>query len=188
MKRCLIVLVCSMVSATLWAQEETEPPKGFQKEKLFVGGTFGVSFGDYTLLNISPQLGYRFNPYLAAGIGINGQYVSVKDRYNGNAYRKTSQGVLGFNVFGRVYPIQRIMLQLQPEVNYLFGKQTYYGPPREEYKLDATIAPSLLAGAGLVFPGGRGAFIMAVFYDVLQNKNAPYGNKPIINFTYNFGL
>jgi hypothetical protein len=95
---------------------------------------------------------------------------------------------MGFNVFGRVYPLQWFMLQLQPEINYLFGKQIYYGPPRQEYKLDATIAPSLLAGAGLVFPGGRGAFIISAFYDVFQNKKSPYGKKTNINFKYNVGL
>jgi len=183
---CLVIGIIAMVQ--LSAQEAGEEQKGFQKEKLFAGGNFGLSFGDYTIINISPQLGYRFNPYLAAGIGLNGQYVSIKDRYNGSDYSKTSQGVMGFNVFGRVYPVQWFMLQLQPEVNYLFGKQIYYGPPRQEYKLDATIAPSLLAGAGLVFPGGRGAFIISAFYDVLQNQNSPYGKKPIINFTYNVGL
>jgi len=188
MNKYLLLLIGILSFPPLFAQKAEEPPKGFQKQNLFVGGNFGLSFGDYTLLNISPQLGYRFNPYLAAGIGLNGQYVSVKERYNGNAYTKSSEGVVGFNVFGRVYPIQRIMLQLQPEVNYVFGKQTYYGPPREVHQLNATIAPSLLAGAGLVFPSGNGAFIISAFYDLLQNKNAPYGKKPIINFTYNFGL
>jgi len=188
MKKYIGLVIGIIAVLQLSAQEANEAQKGFQKENLFVGGNFGLSFGDYTLINISPQLGYRFNPYLAAGIGVNGQYVSIKDRFNGNAYSKTSQGVMGFNVFGRVYPIQRIMLQLQPEVNYLFGKRINYGPPREEHSIDATIAPSLLAGAGLVFPSGRGAFIISAFYDVLQNENSPYGKKPIINFTYNFGL
>lgn len=168
-------------------EEKQEKTKGFQKEKLFFGGNFGLSFGDYTIINISPQAGYRFNNYLAAGMGINAQYVSSKERYfNGDAYRKISQGVAGLNVFGRVYPLRNVMLQIQPEGNYVFGKQVFYNP-RQEYKIDAEIVPSLLAGGGLVLPSGKSAFIIAVFYDVLQNERSPYGDKPFISFGYNFG-
>jgi hypothetical protein len=118
------------------------------------------------------------------------QYISVKEKYtNGDLYSKTSQGVAGLNIFGRVYPLKQFMLQVQPEANYIFGKQSFYDTdPHQEYKLDAQIVPSLLLGGGLVIPSGRGAFITSVFFDVLQNKNSPYGNRPIVNFTYNIGF
>jgi hypothetical protein len=83
------------------------------------------------------------------------------------------------------------MIQAQPEVNYVFGKEKYFQTSyqvEQEYNLNATIVPSLLLGGGLVIPSGRGAFITSVFFDVLQNKNSPYGNRPIVNFTYNIGF
>ncbi len=170
-------------------EEKEEKLKGFQKDRLFVGGNFGLSFGNYTLINISPQIGYRFNKFLAAGTGVNLQYVSIKQKYsNGDLYSKTSQGVAGLNLFGRVYPIQQFMLQVQPEANYVFGKQRNYFTDRIDEIKVKEIAPSLLLGGGLVLPSGRGAFIASLFYDVLQNENSPYGNRPIINFTYNIGL
>lgn len=194
MKKSLLIILVLLNSHFLFAQEqeEEEQKKGFQKEKVFVGGNFGLSFGNYTLVNVSPQVGYRFNNYLAAGLGMNFQYVSLKEKdvYN-DPYRKTSQGVVGLNVFGRVYPIRQFMLQVQPEVNYLFGKEKYYErsyQPAQEYNLNTEIVPSLLAGGGLVLPSGRGAMIISVFYDVLQNESSPYGNKPILNFTFNVGL
>src|SRR2546423_8304705 len=121
----LVLIVFSALS--LFAQEGTDE-KGFQKDKLFVGGNFGLTFGDYTLINITPLVGYRFNHWSAAGIGLNAQYLSVKERYNGEVYRKTSQGVVGLNVFGRLYPIQQLMIQVQPEFNYIFGDEIYYQP------------------------------------------------------------
>ena len=193
MKRSLLVLLLLCSVHVLFAQEDEEPAqKGFQRDKVFVGGNFGLSFGNYTLINVSPQVGYRFNKYLAAGMGMNFQYVSLKekDAYN-DPYRKTSQGVVGLNVFGRVYPIRQFMLQVQPEVNYLFGKEKYYErsyQPAQTYNLNTEIVPSVLAGGGLVLPSGRGAMIISVFYDVLQNKSSPYGNKAIVNFTFNVGL
>lgn len=179
----------------MWAQDEeekVEKEKGFQKEKLFVGGNFGLTFGNYTLINVSPQIGYRFTNFFAAGVGINMQYVSLKRKdNNGDPYYKTSQGVAGLNIFGRVYPIKQFMLQVQPEMNYVFGKEKYFQTSYQNeqvYNLNTEIVPSILLGGGLVIPSGRGAFITSVFYDVLQDANSPYGNRPIVNFTFNVGL
>jgi len=189
MKR-FVLLVGFVFCATVLSaqQEEDEEQKGFSRDKMFIGGNFGLSFGDYTLINVSPQLGYRFNRFIAAGVGINGQYVSIKERdFSGNPFRRVSQGVIGLNVFGRVYPINNIMLQLQPELNYIFGNQRFYNP-RQDFKIDAEIVPSLLAGGGVVLPSGNSAFIISVFYDLLQKENSPYGKQPFISFGYNIGL
>jgi hypothetical protein len=188
MKKASLLLFASLMISLCWAQD-AEEEKGFQKERLFMGGNFGLSFGDFTFLNLSPQLGYRFSDLFAAGFGINGQYVGVKRRnFSGQAISKTSQGVIGLNVFGRIYPIQYLMLQVQPEANYIFGKQTFYGSPSQEYKMDASIVPSLLLGAGAVIPSGRGSMIISVFYDALQDPDAPYGTRPFINFGFNVPL
>lgn len=188
MKRIIWLTLVSLLFVFAAVAQEEEPKKGFDKEKLFIGGSFGLSFGDYTIINVSPQLGYRFNQYLAAGMGINMQYVSVKERNDGTVVHKTSQGVAGLNMFGRVYPIRQIMLQVQPELNYLWGKQKFYIPPEIETKMDTKIVPSLLLGGGAVFSAGRGSFIASIFYDVLNNDDSPYSNRAIINFGYNIGL
>ena len=183
----LVWIFCCSVSGAL--AQDSDSASGFQREKLFVGGNFGLTFGSYTFINISPQIGYRFNRFLAAGTGINFQYVSQKSRdFNGDLAFKVTQGVTGLNVFGRVYPVNQVMLQVQPEMNYVFGKQVFYQPEREENKLAGLWVPSLLAGGGLVLPAGRSAMIIGLFYDVLQKENAPYGNKPIVTFSYNVGL
>ncbi len=187
----LVLALVLIISFNANAQEE-EIKKGFDKEKLFLGGNFGLSFGDFTNINISPQLGYRFNQFLAAGMGINMQMISIKERFtNGELYRKTSQGVAGLNAFGRVYPIPQAMLQIQPELNYIWGKQKYFATqstPMQEFKIDTKIIPSFLLGGGAVLPAGRGSFIISVFYDILNKPGSPYGNRPIVNFGYNVGL
>ncbi|MCC7402505.1 MAG: hypothetical protein IT214_13585 [Chitinophagaceae bacterium] len=189
-KLLLLVLLVALAGEFTQAQEgkKDQKERGFDRSKLFVGGNFGMTFGDYTLINVSPQLGYRFNQYLAAGAGINLQYVSLKQRYNnGDPYSRISQGVTGLNIFGRVYPASFLMIQAQPELNYIFGKIKYYNPPSKT-NLDASIVPSLLLGGGLVFPAGKGGFIVSVFYDVLQQANSPYSNRPFFNFGYSFGF
>src|SRR5574337_562775 len=95
----LLVLLVTAIGKLSYAQNEDRPEKkkGFDKSKLFYGGNFGMTFGDYTLINVSPQIGYRFNEYLAAGTGINFQYISLKERdyYTGDPVDKISQGVVG---------------------------------------------------------------------------------------------
>ena len=183
MKKGLLFSLCLMSFLFSFAQDESG--KGFQKERLFVGGNFGLSFGDQVFVNLSPIVGYRFSELFAAGVGINGQYVSVKSYYqDGSPYTKTSQGVVGLNIFGRVFPVSFLMLQIQPEANYIFGNQTFYGPPEQQFKMNAAIVPSLLGGVGAVF----GGFTVSYFYDLLQNPQSPYGGQPFLTFGYNVSL
>lgn len=192
MKKYLIAAcLCTLMAAGAFAQDEREKPepekKGFDKSKLFFGGNFGLGFGNVsTLINVSPQIGYRFNRYLAAGAGVNFIYSSYRYRFS-NPEFKEQFGVAGLNIFGRVYPIDFLLLQLQPELNYTWGKYKFYdGGP--DQKLDSKMVPSLIGGAGAVIPAGRGAFLVMINYDLLQNERSPYGNRAFFNFGYNMGF
>lgn len=158
--------------------------------RFFAGGNFGLSLGRYTLVSVNPQVGYRFNRYLGAGMGLNMVYASHKERdpITRQDYRKVVQGITGLNTFVRFYPTQGFIVQVQPEANYIFGKQIFYQPVKETYKLDAEIIPSLLVGGGLVTPTGNGAMLFTVMYDVLQNPASPYGRRPVVNVGYNFNF
>lgn len=191
MKKVLLVFVCIAAFATaVMAQDEEPAAKGFDKSRLFLGGNFGLAFGNSTLVNVSPQIGYRFNDYFAAGTGINMQYSAFRRQYyGGGTESRESYGVAGLNVFGRVYPIRQILLQLQPELNYTWGNRKYYGPPDYTEKLPGKYVPSLLAGAGGIIPAGRNSgFLVMVLYDVLQNERSPYGKNVFYNFGFNVGL
>ena len=170
---------------------EEQEKNGFDKSRLFIGGSFGLSFGAYTLVNISPQVGYQFNNFFAAGIGINGQYSEIKDDY-GSYTTSTSYGVLGMNLFGRVYPLRQFFAQLQPEMNYIWGK---YDDGYNENSLNGKILPSLLIGAGGMIPMGRsGGLMIMAQYDLLNKSNTatepgtPYGKNIFFSIGFNVGL
>ena len=180
----MMVVVFAVAGPVMGQDEpEAEEKKGFDKSKLFYGGNFGLSFGNrFTLINVSPQVGYRFNRYLAAGTGINFIYSSSKYEFYGF---RDNYGVAGLNIFGRFYPIEQILLQVQPEMNYTWGKRKYDGG--SEQKLDGEFVPSLLVGAGAAIPiGNRGAMIVMLQYDVLQRERGPYGKNAFINVGFNF--
>lgn len=184
----ILVTFCSLLCtyAAIAQSAETEEQK---ENKWFAGGGFGVQFGSYTLLNLSPQIGYRFNKYVAAGSGINLLYARQKEKdAAGNDFRKVVQGITGINFFGRFYPKQTFFAQVQPEVNYLFGKQTFYQPQEERFNLNTEIVPSVLVGGGLAIPSQRGYFITTILYDILQEPSSPYRGRPVVNVGYNFSL
>ncbi len=78
----ITLLATAFLNANAQEEDEPDPPqKGFDKSKLFFGGNFGLSFGNSTFINVSPQVGYRFNQYLAAGAGVNFNYSSISILY-----------------------------------------------------------------------------------------------------------
>ena len=197
-KRLLLLLttVC-LFSFSVLAQDEKEEeaPKKFDRSRLFVGGNFGLSFGNFTFINISPQLGYRFNDFFAAGIGINGRFSQQKYRSGGTTLYKDRYGVAGMNLFGRFYPIQQGFIQLQPEMNYIWGSRIDYTPQEVKSSLNGKILPSLLAGAGAYLPAGRaGGFIIMAQYDLLNksdfypNPSTPYGKNIFMTIGFNAGF
>ena len=180
-----LMLLCTATSVRAQS-DEAAGTKGFNPDRLFFGGNFGMSFGDFTFINITPQVGYQFNRYLAAGGGVSfiGTGFTQRD-FNGNKIYKDTYNSAGLNIFGRVYPIPFLFLQAQPEYNYTWGRTKFYnGLP--EAKLDGEFVPVLLLGAGAVIPAGRGSFIAMLQYNVIDNDRSVYGNRPFVSFGFNF--
>lgn len=162
--------------------------QGFDPHKLFVGGNLGLSFGDFTYINVSPLVGYRFSELFAAGVQVNTQYESVRytDETN-STWKKDRYGVLGAGVFARVYPIPQLFVHVQPEMNFIMGKEKFFdGTPEQKYH---THVASFLAGGGYAQSiGGTSEFTIMILYDLLQNSNSPYGNQPIFRAGVNLGF
>ncbi|MEO6915581.1 MAG: hypothetical protein ABI151_07975, partial [Chitinophagaceae bacterium] len=81
-----------------------------------------------------------------------------------------------------------LLLQAQPEMNYTWGKYKYYDGVTPAEKVPGKLVPSMLLGGGAVVPQGRGALVIMIQYDVLNNVRSPYGSRPIYNFGYNVGF
>jgi hypothetical protein len=162
-------------------EKESSGGGGFQKDHLFTGGNVQFSLSNYNFgVGGSPVIGYSINSWFDAGIGVNVNYVSVRETYD-NGYElvptgnKARQTVLAPLAFARVYPLKFLFAQAQFEQNFIAQKFTFAsGGPSEKYKGNA---PSLLVGAG--YCGGREDFGDFFYYislsvDVLRNKNSPY--------------
>ena len=99
-----------LFSMTAIAQEVPEAEKGKSEfwKRVRIGGGFGLSIGSgYTDVTLAPGAIYNFNDYFAAGIGLQGSYVKVRDEWNSWIY--------GGSILGLVNPIPQIQLSAELE-------------------------------------------------------------------------
>ena len=171
--------------------DTAETKKGFDPDRLVIGGNLGASFGDYTFVNLAPQVGYMINKYITAGVGVNYLYQSVKYYDNsGNDFYRNNLSYAGVNLFTRVFPVRFLFISAQPELDYSWGKTKFKGAYSELYndvKLDGKFVPAFLVGAGAVLsPNGKGGMFISLQYDVIQNNRSPYGTRPYLNIGFGF--
>lgn len=156
---------------------EAKSGSGFQfdKSKLSIGGNLGLQFGDYTVVNVSPQVGYDFSKYLTAGAGFGYTYLK-ESHYN----TKWTNSYLSFNLFGRFYPIDFLVIGIQPEISRMWQTVKVNGMGYSETKF----VPSFLVGGGVRY----GGVIAMIQYDVIQDDYSPYGDNLVytIGYTFNF--
>lgn len=171
-------------SADYYKQADSVRRGGFDKSRLILGGSLGAVFGDYTNLDISPIVGYRFNDFIAAGINVNAQYGSYRLRNYDVTVQRDKYTIFGGGVWGRVYPIQQLFVHIQPEYNFINQSSTVYnGGQKTTYKSNYGV-PSLLVGGGYTQSvGGRVGIGISILYDVIQDDRSPYRN----NIVYRLG-
>lgn len=146
---------------------KTPAPIKKRKGQWSIGGGVGMSFGDYTNISISPQVGYSWSKYFTLGGGVSYNYYDDKDW-------DYKQHYLGGNIFLRAYPVSFLTVFVQPEIQHCWTKVDRW-PASEKYE---DTFGCLLVGGGLVMPMGlRGRMIASVYYDLIQNRNSPYGKQ-----------
>lgn len=192
MKRLLIVmmLLAGIQGASAQYYRTDTASKGFDRSRVIIGGSLGFAFGDYSFGNLSPLIGYRFSNLFAAGVNINLQFAGQKYRdLDGRLMERDNYTIFGGGIFGRFYPFEQFFIHAQPEYNRITNKYTsYYDDNRQSVKTRYS-APSLLLGGGYAQPvGGSSAITLMILYDVLQDRNSPYMNRPIISGGVNIGL
>jgi hypothetical protein len=185
MKRFFGIFILGLGLVLSVSAQDQDGGGGFDKSKLFFGGNLGLAFGTYTIINVSPQVGYHFSRVLAAGVGINYSYYGYND-----GYWNYKQSYVGMSIFGRVYPIPQFFIQVQPEENYMWYSQSGIGLNQDQPELKINqFVPSLLMGGGASIPTGRnGAFTISVMYDVLQNIYSPFYHQAVYGFGYSMGF
>jgi hypothetical protein len=204
---CVVFMVVSFISANA-QMEKTEVSKVFSKENAFVSGsaTLNVFNAGKTalLIGVNPMFGYYVKEWLDVAAVLNLQYNSFElDPIALQNGRQKKSTLIGLGASSRVYPVKFLYLQVQPELNTIFAKETpiFSGSGTAVTTKYTNIVPSLLVGAGMKrgFTTGKTFAWASILFDVLANANSPYRNIsitqglsgdviPILRFGFNIML
>ena len=185
------ILFAGLLNGRLNAQDEKEFLSF--RDRIFLGGNFGIQIGTITNIEISPVLGYYITPRLAGGLGARYEY--YKDSRDFPGYFPFKTNIYGGSVFGRYmlirnirevtgFPLDsKIFTQAEYEILSLERKYFEVPPTLEEgrYALH-----SVLVGGGIFQPlGKKSGLVLMVLWNLNETSNSPYSN-PIIREGLNF--
>ena len=169
----LLSAVLLITSYTSIYSQEYDPytyqdiePKSSLNDNIFYGGGFGLQFGTFILIKVTPEIGYRLTENFELGIGVN--YMFTK-----NSYYNFSDHVYGANIFGRLFVYNDIYIQGEYEMLNVadFDYTTSY------YTGERIFIPGILGGIGYRQKiGEKAAILTSILYNFTISDKTPYYN------------
>lgn len=157
----LLFLAFLLFNALDAQAQASTPNKGFQKERVILGGNMGVNFtNNNAYVLISPIIGYYITPKYSAGLGPTFEYFK-SGNFSTNAY--------GGRIFNR--------LQILPNL-FLHGEYEQLSYKSLDNNSARAVVKRFPVGGGysqqLI---GRSQLNIMVLYDLLYNPDSPYNNS-----------
>lgn len=189
----LLIVLLNLITASIFAQTEEDPSvKDLQfNQRLVFGGGFGMQFGNVTLLDLSPSIGYRVTDQLTLGTGISYKYNHIKDYtldLNSGKWYDYNSNVFGGSIWSRYYLLQNIFAHAEIEqlrINYKYTSFSSTTPTNIKSGVDMT---SVLVGGGYRQPlGGHVFFNILILFNLNETEFSPY-NNPIIRAGVSVGM
>ena len=178
LKKATFTLLLGIVVLASSAQSTSEKEKTPFRDKLFTGGSLGLTFGNYTNVIISPVIGARLNPKVYAGLGIEYQY--TKD--------KRWTPALTYNQYGgRLFAQYNIVPKLYAHAEFAGYSMEHYNTL---VKKQRDFVPFIYFGGGYRQMLSERSFVsVQVLFDVLQHKYSPYKAwEPIFSVGFGVGI
>lgn len=185
---CCVVMLTSLGSYA--QQNELDEEKGkFKKENIFLGTSLNLGLANRSFnIGLNPEIGYSITKWLDGGMSFNVNYFSQSaSEYSSIRFRNFN---FGGGPFLRVWPLNFLHFQVQPEYNWISSNQkNMQNGQSGTYKYQAG---SLLVGVGYgTHIIGQHYSYVTLMIDVLQNINSPYRdqyNDPVPIFRAGFGI
>jgi len=149
--------------------------------RLRIGGNFGLQFGNYTYINLSPTVGYMaVKNRLEVGAGA----VLIFERFRITNNFALSSFVYGADIYTRGFLYKGLYLEARYDPLY---KTSYYNIDRKLW------VHHLLLGAGYASSIGKiGVFNVSLLFNVLDNDESVYrgtfSSKFPLIFNVGFGF
>ena len=155
-------------------QQSSTKKSGFQSSKLFFGGNFGLQFGDYSIIELSPLIGYRITEKLSAGIQINYNFIHISSL-------KISTSIYGLSLFTNYYFSKSIFGRAEYE--WLSLESKYFNPAIYNESKRFNLHNILVGGGYRQQIGERSFVTLMILWNLNDNALSPYEN-PIIRMSF----
>ena len=178
MKKYLLIITLALCSLHIQAQREYDP-QGESKffDRVYFGGNFGLQFGDFTVIDISPLAGYMITPRFSVGPGITYQYLKGEaiDLFTGRVFEYDTN-IFGYRFFARY----NITQQFFAYTEYESLKLDF--PNERGTELVRDWVPGYFIGGGFFQPvGGRAGLGLTVLLNLLHDdRRSPYNSELIL--------
>lgn len=144
-----------------------------------IGGGIGLSTGSgYTDILLAPGAIYNFNKYVAAGVGLQGSYVRVKNAYESYIY--------GGSLIGLFSPIDPLQLSLELEqlrVNTRYSNNVFYNPNYDDRDFAGSLNDNFWNTALYVGAGYRVQHVtLGIRVNLLFDKNKSVYSEAFMPF------
>ncbi len=182
---CLFVLLFFLETKFVFSQEfvqagddvTSRSDGGFNSDNLIFGGGLGFQFGTSTIINVAPQVGYRFTEKLSFGIGVT--YL----HYSSSLPAAFSTSIYGGNIFGSYLVFENVFVRAEYELLSLESKffNPLIYPDQERFNVS-----SMLVGGGYRFQLGERSYLnLLVMWNLNESQYSPYTN-PVIRMNFEF--
>lgn len=177
-----IMLIFSLFILTALYSQDTESTannssKGFDWDRVVVGGSLGAQFGNITIVELSPSIGYMLTQNFLAGIG--GTYLYFEDNdfnYSTNIY--------GGRIFTNYFILENFLAHVEYEALNL---EVSIPTPEHDPGDRATIGSFLVGGGVRSSLGGNSFASIMLLYNLNESLHSPYSN-PILRIGFGIGL
>ncbi|NVK05188.1 MAG: hypothetical protein HWD92_10205 [Flavobacteriia bacterium] len=205
MKKIVSILILTSLSAFTWAQlpDVYEPmsrpssgrvdssstttnstrtssaPASFEDrsfaQRLVYGGNLQLSFGSFTVIEVSPRVGYRITEDLIGGLGANFMYIRYGENFFYNGSPSLDYTIWGGNTFASYSLPFGLPLAVQGEYE-LLNFEVFNPTTFEE---ERQWVPALRFGGGYFQPinnRGGGVYFVAL-YDFLWDQDVSFNRR-----------
>lgn len=161
------------------ATASTPAPKKRFRDRIYIGGNLGLQFGTTTVVNLSPQVGYRVTDKFIPGVGVTYIYYSEKNPYTNTRYETN---IYGGDIFAKYFFTDNLFGHVEGEQL----NREVYDPFLAEFR--RVWVPSLYAGGGYSYSiGGRASIELLILFELLQDRYGPYyHSNPVIRIGFGF--
>ena len=180
-KNRIIVLAFLLFGFSAYAQQQQQSKKDFW-EKVYFGGNFGLNFGtNFTVVEVSPLVGYKITEQFSMGVGATYIYYKEKIPQYNFSYETS---IYGGDVFARYFFVENLFAHVESGALNL-EVPDYSSYP---YSLKRRWVPNLLVGGGYRSSiGENSSFLIMILYDVIDDPDSPYQN-PIFRVGFGVGI